>query len=84
MRVMTRDTLLLLERISSQLGNLSGGDKPMLLSQEPRVRAMAFPEPATDAEAIGGNGTPVRPPDDPTQPLPGYDPLSFRPNRERR
>jgi hypothetical protein len=56
LRVLTRDTLVLLERISQQLANL-GGDRPALLSEDPRVRAMAFPEPVADLDS------PVSPPD---------------------
>jgi biopolymer transport protein ExbB/TolQ len=93
MRVLTRDTLVLLERISGQLGRLGAGERPALLSQEPRVRAMAFPDPLTDLDGGAGNGPPLAaapdaarplPGYDPGRPLAGYDPLAARPLRERR
>jgi biopolymer transport protein ExbB/TolQ len=93
MRVLTRDTLVLLERISAQLGRLGAGERPALLSQEPRVRAMAFPDPLTDLDGGAGNGPPLAaapdaarplPGYDPGRPLAGYDPLAARPLRERR
>ena len=84
MRVLTRDTLVLLEKISGQLGRLSAGEPPSLLSQEPRVRAMAFPEPVPDLDVAAGNGPHLSSAADSTRPLPGYDPLASRPLRERR
>ncbi len=52
LRVLTHDTLLLLERISGQLGQL-GGSRSGMLSDEPRVRAMAFPEPEAELDRPG-------------------------------
>lgn len=60
LRVLTHDTLLLLERISGQLGQLAGGRSGML-SEEPRVRAMAFPEPEADL-GMPGSVTSLRAP----------------------
>jgi biopolymer transport protein ExbB/TolQ len=95
MRVLTRDTLVLLERISEQLGRLTGGDRPAMLSEEPRVRAMAFAErssrganssaePAPDLDEAAGIGVPMVPAPDSAPPLPGYEPSVGRPARERR
>jgi hypothetical protein len=84
MRVLTRDTLVLLERISGQLGRLGAGDRPEMLSEEPRVRAMAFPDPVADLDVAAGSASRMAAATDPSRPLPGYDPLATRPLRERR
>jgi biopolymer transport protein ExbB/TolQ len=84
MRILTRDTLVLLERISGQLGRLGAGDRPEMLSQEPRVRAMAFPDPVPDLDVAAGSASRMAAATDPSRPLPGYDPLATRPLRERR
>ena len=81
MRVLTRDTLVLLERISGQLDRLNGGDRQSLLSEEPRVRAMAFPEPAPDLDGRAAYRPRVAP--DSAAPLAGYPPAVERPVRER-
>lgn len=55
LRLLTHDTLLLLEQIAGQLQRLTG-EPPALLSANERVRAQAFPHhpehPPPDAEAV--------------------------------
>lgn len=79
LRVLTRDTLVLLERISLQLGQFAG-ERPGMLSEDPRVRDMAFPEPESD---LAGPSRAARNPGD--KPVPGLDPDLGRPRmfRER-
>ncbi len=79
LRVLTRDTLVLLERISLQLGQFAGG-RPGMLSEDPRVREMAFPE--SESELAGPSRAPRNPGD---KPVAGLDPELGRPRmfRER-
>jgi biopolymer transport protein ExbB/TolQ len=83
LRVLTRDTLVLLERISGQLEHLGAGPAD-LLSREPRVRSMAFPAPESELDSPPpGNGTPRRGAEPERPPVGGVDPVRRVPPREQ-